>query len=207
MNVQDAYNNWALQYDTNENKTRDLEAKALREILSTVSFDTCLEIGCGTGKNTEWLIIKAKQILAVDLSDGMLEKAKSKIVSDKVQFQQADIIKSWGFTQQQFDVAVFSLMLEHIEDLQSVFKNLSEKISGNGYVYIGELHPFKQYAGSKARYESEEGVQEVTCFTHHFSEFVGAALQHGFELVQVKEYFDEEVNPLPRILALLFRKK
>jgi len=72
MNTRQAYNTWASQYDTNENKTRDVEAKALREILANIPFENCLEIGCGTGKNTEWLIQKAEHITAVDLSDEML---------------------------------------------------------------------------------------------------------------------------------------
>ena len=77
MNTQQAYNVWALQYDTNDNKTRDLEAQALRETLGTISFDNCLEIGCGTGKNTGWLISsKAKSVTAVDFSDEMLAKGK-----------------------------------------------------------------------------------------------------------------------------------
>ena len=54
MSVEQAYNNWAEQYDSNENKTRDLEAKALREVLADMIFENCLEIGCGTGKNTRF---------------------------------------------------------------------------------------------------------------------------------------------------------
>ena len=42
MNVQDAYNIWADQYDTNNNKTRDLEAVALRETLTNIDFINCL---------------------------------------------------------------------------------------------------------------------------------------------------------------------
>ena len=34
MDTKQAYNVWASQYDTNENKTRDLEQHALRENLS-----------------------------------------------------------------------------------------------------------------------------------------------------------------------------
>ena len=81
MKPEQAYNSWASQYDTNENKTRDLEAKALRNVLSTISFATVLEIGCGTGKNTEWLLQKEAQVTAVDLSEEMLSKAKQKIRS------------------------------------------------------------------------------------------------------------------------------
>ena len=72
MEVKKAYNVWAEQYDTNENKTRDLEAISLRTTLADFSFNTCLEIGCGTGKNTEWLLTKASHITAIDLSDEML---------------------------------------------------------------------------------------------------------------------------------------
>ena len=56
MNTREAYNKWSEQYDTNINRTRDLEAVALRKTLSVIPFKRCLEIGCGTGKNTEWLV-------------------------------------------------------------------------------------------------------------------------------------------------------
>ena len=57
MNNRQAYNLWSETYDTVENKTRDLEARALRESVAGENLDI-LEIGCGTGKNTEWLLRK-----------------------------------------------------------------------------------------------------------------------------------------------------
>jgi len=51
MNVEQAYDNWAAQYDSNHNKTRDLEAMELRETLAHVPNAACLEIGCGTGNS------------------------------------------------------------------------------------------------------------------------------------------------------------
>jgi len=97
MDVQQAYNNWAEQYDTNENKTRDLEARSLREMLAELSFNRCLEIGCGTGKNTEWFISRAEQVTAVDFSEEMLAKARAKIPSASVRFIQADITNHGNF--------------------------------------------------------------------------------------------------------------
>lgn len=207
MEVKDAYNVWADQYDTNENKTRDLEAVSLRKVLSPLDFKSCLEIGCGTGKNTEWLVTKAESILSADLSENMLEKARLKVSSDKVRFVQADITRSWDFANgRQFDLAVFSLVLEHIENLDGVFENLSKIIVPGGHVYIGELHPFKQYTGSKARFETEKGLEIVTCFNHHVSDFTGAARRHGFQMADLTEYFDNDDKAgIPRILTLLFR--
>jgi len=208
MNTQEAYNIWSEQYDTNENKTRDLEAISLRAHIKDKQFKHCLEIGCGTGKNTEWLITQASKVLAVDLSEEMLSKAKQKISASSVTFVQADITQDWSFTSgNQFDLATFSLVLEHIEDLESIFKKLNQVIQPNGMVYIGELHPFKQYNGSKARFETSEGVQVVTCFNHHITDFVNAAKNNDFELININEYFDDNnKHNIPRILTLIFKK-
>ena len=206
MSIEQAYNLWSEQYDTNQNKTRDLEAVALRQTLARISFKNCLEIGCGTGKNTEWLIQKATNVLAIDLSPGMLKKAKEKVNAANVEFRQADLSLPWNFGEDH-DLVVFSLVLEHIENLEFVFTQAFKALRTGGYVYIGELHPFKQYSGSKARFDTEEGRQIVTCFNHHVSDFTQAARQTGFEIVELNEYFDEaDWTTLPRILTLLLRK-
>ncbi len=207
MNTKQAYNSWASQYDSNRNKTRDLEAVALRQTVASVSFSHCLEIGCGTGKNTEWLLTQAKQITAVDLSEEMLAKAKAKIQNSQVQFIQADITEDWIFAVETYDLVTFSLVLEHIENLEPVFENVSSVLKKDGHVYIGELHPFKQYNGTKARFDTEEGRQVVPCFNHNISDFINAGKKFGLELICLTEYFDEDNrNDIPRILVLLMRK-
>lgn len=206
MDVEKAYSVWSEQYDTNANKTRDLEAKALRETLSKLTFKTCLELGCGTGKNTEWLISKAEHVTAIDLSEEMLAKAKQKINPARVQFIQADITQPWTFVNANYELVSFSLVLEHVENLDFIFSEVSKVVSPGGHVYIGELHPFKQYAGTKARFETEEGLQIVACYNHNLTDFIHGAKQHGLDLVTINEYFDDcDRTTIPRILALLFR--
>jgi 2-polyprenyl-3-methyl-5-hydroxy-6-metoxy-1,4-benzoquinol methylase len=208
MNVEEGYKYWSEQYDTNENKTRDLEAVALREMLHAIKFENCLEIGCGTGKNTKWLATKGQTITAVDLSEDMLAIAQGKTSNENIQFLQADINQDWSFTDAKFDVVVCSLVLEHIENITRIFKLITEHLTENGILYIGELHPFKQYTGSKAGYETGEGKQTLTCFTHHISEFTGLAHQNGLTISEIKEYFDDgDTTTIPRILALKFIKQ
>lgn len=206
--VQQAYNSWAQQYDSNENKTRDLEARSLRETLAPLTFEHCLEIGCGTGKNTLWLLEKAATVTAVDLSEEMLSKAKEKVSSPTVTFLQANITQPWVFATKQFDLIGFSLVLEHIELLQPVFEKAAAVLKPGGYLYISELHPFKQYNGSKARFETDEGTQVVTCFNHHITDFTDAAKASGLHLLSLTENFDDDDrNAIPRLLTLLFTKK
>ncbi|MEO6406438.1 MAG: class I SAM-dependent methyltransferase [Ferruginibacter sp.] len=207
MSIQESYNEWAGQYDSNQNKTRDLEAFSLQENLGKIHFENCLEIGCGSGKNTEWLVQRSATITAVDFSQGMLDKAKEKIPSKHVNFIQADITNPWTFAANAaFDLVTFSLVLEHIKNLDLVFQQTNAVLKPGGYLYIGELHPFKQYLGSKARFESETGTTTLECYTHSISEYLQLSRKHGFVLEAFNEYLDEETS-VPRILAMLFTKQ
>ena len=207
MDTKEAYNNWAAQYDTNINKTRDLEGIALRSIVEGLPFDTCLEIGCGTGKNTEWLAKRVKRIMAVDFSTEMLAKAKAKINSPSVQFIQADIIEPWVFGTGQYNLVTFSLVLEHISNLGHIFSEVYRVLKPGGHVYIGELHPFKQYTGSKARFETAEGLHVVECFNHHVSDFIQPAKKSGLIPVDINEHFDDgDRSGIPRILTIVLKK-
>lgn len=207
MNITQAYDHWSAQYDANANKTRDLEAVALRTILHDFSFSNGLEIGCGTGKNTVWLVTKTTHLTAIDLSEKMLDNARAKITADHVHFAQADILQDWHFADRTYDLVTFSLVLEHIENLHPIFQKTAKVLANDGYMYIGELHPFKQYQGSKARFETETGTQIVPCFNHHVSDFTQLAIEYGFEIVNLQEYFDEnDRRGVPRILTILFKK-
>ena len=114
MSIEKAYNIWANQYDTSNNKTRDLDVKATVETLSKYSFDSVLELGCGTGKNTEWLLTKAKQVIGLDFSEEMLNIAKAKISDPRVEFKRTDLNKKWEIENQFADLVTSSLTLEHI---------------------------------------------------------------------------------------------
>lgn len=207
MSTQQHYNQWSATYDEVENKTRDLETKAGQQMLAALSFDNVLELGCGTGKNTAWLQEKAKRLVAVDLSEGMLAKAKEKTKGDNVTFVQADITKAWDFVSEPFSLVTCSLILEHIENLNWIFAEAHKALDENGCFYICELHPFKQYAGSKARFETEEGLQVLECFVHHVSDYVNAALENNFSVKALNEWFDDDRNNPPRLISFLFQRK
>ena len=207
MNIKEAYQEWSEQYDTNENKTRDLEAVALRSVLSTIDFHKVLEFGCGTGKNTVWFEQKAQKVIAADFSEAMMAKASQKIATSNVEFVIADINKPWNFPTDEIDLISFSLILEHVENIDEIFNKTNKVLQSGGYLYIGEFHPFKQYAGSKARYNTPNGEQEVTCFTHNVSDFIHAAKKYNFSLLVLEEWFDDnDKSQIPRILSLLFKK-
>lgn len=202
-----AYDHWSGTYDGVVNKTRDLDEKALQSVVGTLSFSSVLELGCGTGKNTVWLAKQAAQVVAVDFSEGMLEKAKEKVQAEGVKFIQADITKPLPFDAAGFDMATCNLILEHVQDLEPVFTEAARVVKTDGHFFISELHPFKQYTGSKARFGNGEEVIVLDCFLHHVSDYLDAAKAAGLELVRLDEWFDEDNRDLPRLLSLLFKKR
>jgi ubiquinone/menaquinone biosynthesis C-methylase UbiE len=213
MSTESHYDQWSAQYDTNVNKTRDLEAMCIRQLLGGMRFEHVLEMGAGTGKNTVWLAERTAALLAVDLSREMLAKAKEKVVAQgldahcDVQFLQADLTQPWKVGRAEFDLVSFSLVLEHIADLEPVFAEAAQALVPGGHVYVGEFHPFRQYMGKKARYETAEGEVELQCFNHHVTDFVNAAAAHGLQLVRLEEFFDDGDRSLvPRVLGMLFRR-
>lgn len=207
MNIEKAYNIWADQYDTNFNKTRDLDAKLTTETLKKVDFSNVIELGCGTGKNTTYLLEKADKIIGLDFSQEMLNKAKAKIQDKRVEFRKADLLAEWKIENDFADLITCSLVLEHIKDLDFVFNQAYKKLKNGGILFISELHPFKQYSGSKARFETESGMQELETYIHHISEYLSVATQNRFQLVELNEWFDEDDKiGLPRLIGITLRK-
>jgi len=201
----DNYNAWAYQYDNNINPTRDLDKTVTKKFLSNMDFFKVLELGCGSGKNTEWLITKADKLVGLDFSKNMLNLARSKITSKKVTFIDININEKWPISDNSFDLATINLTLEHIEKLDHVFNSLSMKLVQGGKCFVCELHPKKQLAGSKAQFE-ENGTEIVLdVFQHSEQDYIQSAEKAGFNLLAKEDWYDNEKD-IPRLISFLFEK-
>jgi len=207
MNIQKAYNEWSESYDGDQNLTRDLDQEVTREVLADLHFDSVLELGCGTGKNTIFLSQIGTNVHAVDFSQGMIEKAKEKVQAKNVVFSIMDITQSWLFDDRSFDLTICNLVLEHIQDMSFIFSEASRVLQNKGRFFINELHPFRQYDGKKARFSRDVETIEVDAFMHHISDFLNAATANAFTLIALNEYWHkEDQNKLLRIVSFMYEK-
>jgi malonyl-CoA O-methyltransferase len=143
MRVQQAYNHWSATYDTDSNRTRDLDQVITRDTLGGSRWESIIEIGCGTGKNTALLTKIGHKVRAIDFSEGMLDKARRKLRSDNLIFLTADITRPWPLADRSADLVVCNLVLEHIEDLSFVFSEAFRSLVEGGCFFVCELHPFR----------------------------------------------------------------
>lgn len=205
--VKNAYNEWAEIYDTNENPTRDLNYKVIREASFELVNKKVLEIGCGTGLNTIHLAQKAQKVVAVDLSEEMLAKARQRVNDKNIEFIKADITQTWNFDDDSFDLVVANLVLEHIKNLDHIFSKANRVLSSEGIFYVAELHPYKQLQQSQAKFTSPKTGEEVSvdAFTHSISEYINEGIEAGLSLQEIKEWQQED-EQIPRLLTLCFKK-
>jgi malonyl-CoA O-methyltransferase len=207
-NVQTAYTQWSTTYDTDRNLTRDLDQTVTRTVLDGRHYEAILEAGCGTGKNTQFLAHIGARVEAIDFSEGMLEQARRKGWGPHVTFQQADLTQPWPVADASIQLVTTNLVLEHIADLHVVFREAVRVLQPNGRMFVCELHPFKQYMGSKAAFHHASERVEPTAYVHHMAEFWEAATRAGLRLVDLREWWHaEDQNTPPRLLSLLFERE
>jgi malonyl-CoA O-methyltransferase len=208
MHIQQAYNAWSDTYDVDDNLTRDLDQTVTEKVLGNLRVNSLLEIGCGTGKNTPLLAQIGKSVTAVDFSAGMIAQAKAKVKAQNVTFQEADITRPWPVADASQQLITCNLILEHIADLDFIFSEVSRSLQVGGLLFISELHSFKQYLGSQARFKRDEETTLIPAFLHHTSDFLTAAQENDFALLQLNEWWHgaDEGKP-PRLISFLFKKQ
>ncbi len=206
-NIQEAYNNWSTTYDSDENRTRDLDRIVTEKTLANLRYKSILEIGCGTGKNTRLLSEISENVHALDFSEGMISLAREKLKSSNVTFSVADITHPWHCDNSSVDLVICNLVLEHIEDLSFIFSEAFRVLVPGGHFFVSELHPFRQYQGTQANFQTPQGTTEIQAFVHHISDFLNAAKSSGFRLKAFKEWWHEtDQNKPPRLVSFLFKK-
>jgi len=115
--VRRRYNRVAPLYDSMEGLVERSRYTKWRDLLwSKVEGTRILEVGVGTGKNLQYYPVGADMI-AIDLSEKMLERAKRKASEQKleVRLQQMDVQKL-EFADKSFDTVVASFVFCSIPD-------------------------------------------------------------------------------------------
>jgi ubiquinone/menaquinone biosynthesis C-methylase UbiE len=209
MSIQQAYNEWSLTYDTDTNATRDLDQVVTRRVLGGLRAESIVEIGCGTGKNTRFFAELGKRVQALDFSAGMLARAKENVgPASNVTFSVADITKGWPCADQSAGLVSCNLVLEHINELSTVFAEAARVLVPRGWFFVCELHPFRQYQGTVANFSRGEQKTQIPAFVHHISDFVTAAQSCGFSVKRLEEWWHEkDAGKPPRLVSFLFEKE
>ena len=208
--VAQAYDRWSRRYDDDHNATRDLDARVVRQSPLHLDGARVLELGCGTGKNSQWLATQSRELVALDFSPGMLDVARRRVRAAHVRFVEHDITRPWPVEPASCDVVVGNLVLEHVRDLGPIYAEAARTLRPGGQLFFCELHPYRQLRGGQAHFEDAETKQiiPVTAFPHTVSEYVNGGVGAGLRLRALGEHLEDNASAdaVPRLLSVLFER-
>jgi malonyl-CoA O-methyltransferase len=205
-----AYDRWSASYDADRNATRDLDAVVLRRAPLALAERDVLELGSGTGKNTVWLAEHARSVVGLDLSEGMLARARERVRAPHVRFVRHDVREPWPVADAAIDAVVGNLVLEHVRDLLPVYAEAARVLRAGGQLFLCELHPYRQWNGAQARFTDAatgESVR-VDAHVHTASEYVNGGLACGLVLRRLDEWLEADApsGAPPRLLSVHFER-
>ena len=188
--VRDGYDRWARVYDHDVNPLPALEEPHVREALGDVGGCDIVDLGCGTGRHTEWLARAGARVTAVDFSQKMLERARRKVSATEVHFVLHDLHDPLPLENASFDAVVSGLVLEHLRDPDGFFREARRVLRPRGRAVVSAMHPAMFLRDSRARFTDPDTGQVVApgSLPHRLGDFVMAAVRAGFTLDGVDEY-------------------
>jgi ubiquinone/menaquinone biosynthesis C-methylase UbiE len=199
LSVEAAYDRWSSFYDTYENPLVYAATSALADT-SKVQGLRCLEFGCGTGRNLGTLATQgALSVTGLDLSLGMLEIAKIRASSSPAahwDLMRHDMMETPSLPVKSMDLILFSLTLEHIEDLVTPLRHAKTLLAPSGKIRVLELHPFMSLNGSAAHFTDGDATVTMPTFPHQFEAWISAFAGAGLQIESFKEWLTRDFSAL-----------
>ena len=184
------YDRWAEFYDQEDNPLITLEERHIGAWAGDLAGLTVADIGCGTGRHALRLAAAGARVTAVDFSENMLERARSKAGAAEVRFIQHDLTKPFPLESDAFDRVFCCLVLDHIAELDAFFRELRRLCQGDGAVIISVMHPAMSLRGVQARFIEPDSGRRISPagHAHQLSDYIMASIRAGLGLQHIMEY-------------------
>lgn len=134
-----------LNYDRKMRTIRNIaeEAETMIKLIDLQQKDSVLEIGCGTGEFSIELSKYCEKVLALDISQGMVEFAREKARSrdrDNIEFTNAGFL-TFEPVDKKFDSVVSQLVLHHLPDFWKLIalRNVNSMLKAGGKFYLKDV--------------------------------------------------------------------
>lgn len=133
--VLSAYNRIAHSYTSAYAENDDMDARYLDEFVSMIEGKTILDMGCGTGTNTNYIIEKGFDVIGVDASKNMLDVAKK--FYPNIDFKEQDILHT-SFEAETFDGIVLSYVINHFnqDGLRQLECEICRVLKKDGLIFV-----------------------------------------------------------------------
>jgi SAM-dependent methyltransferase len=134
----DGYRTWSATYDDGRNSAFDFDEPVVKEIVDPMPAGVAVDAACGTGRFSELLAARGHQVIGVDSSPDMLDRARARVPSGE--FRSGDL-KRLPVADASADLVVCGPALAHVPDLSPVFAEFARVLRPGGQLMISDMHP------------------------------------------------------------------
>lgn len=189
----EGYASWAERYDEPGNDMIDIEQPVVHEMLDGLRPGVALDAACGTGRHSAYLASLGHELIGVDASPQMLERAREKVPEGV--FHEGDL-HQLPLPDNSVDLVVCGLALMHVPDLAPVFAELvrvlrpgGDLVISDGRGLIGDIRPPVVMVGA----DGTPGYMETRW--RPTSAYLAAALALGLRVLRC----EEPLRPIPLV--------
>lgn len=165
-----------------------------------------LEVGCGWGELAEWVGRETgAEVVAIDLSPGMVELARERGVDAQV-----GDVQALPFADDEFDIAIAAWMLYHVPDLDRALAELARVLRPGGRLVVAtnsrfhllELRELVGSGPSTLKFSREDGEEHLgRHFAHVTREDIDGRLEFA-DRAEVEEYVRASISMSPFVANL-----
>jgi ubiquinone/menaquinone biosynthesis C-methylase UbiE len=181
------YDRWAAVYDDRDPSTW-LDEPFLLEKLHPFPGCRILDMGCGTGRYLRHLTPFEYRIIGVDLSRGMLDRARQSIAKrTDITLLQGSVTRL-PFRRCSFDRIMSGLVIDHIELIEQFFHQMASVLTTHGLAVVAAVHPdMQRMTGADIDIRGAEEVVRVPGHIHEVSDLLTAAREAHMTVIAMDE--------------------
>lgn len=170
--VRTGYAAWSETYDEPGNPLIYLEETSLVPLLDKLPPGRALDAACGTGRHARLLVDRGHEVIGVDTTPEMLERAREKV--PEADFRDGDLA-DLPVDDMSVDLAVCGLAFDHLPDIGPAVHELVRVVRAGGRVIVSDVHPFLLHLGVHAGYRAADDTWGfVRSHVHSHGDYLNA---------------------------------
>lgn len=172
------------------------EWHVLKQMLPDFQGKRLLDLGCGFGWHSQYAIENgAAEALGIDLSEKMLNEARKKNNSPKIEYK-CMAIEDFDFMPDTYDVVISSLTFHYLESFGDICRNIHRCLTPGGSFIFSVEHPIFTAYGNQDWHYDQEGNRLHWPVDRYFSEGLRKATFLGEDVIKYHKTLTTYVNGL-----------